>query len=199
MRIGVDIDEVLCPFTEPYMEFFNKRHGTRLTKEDFVHYNFDEITGVPLAECVRTCEAWSKAGHTSEMTPYPDALPALRKLKARGHELFVVSGRHAFSHAATREWLERHFPGIFTGVSFISFRSHDGDTTSKADRCRELGVRVLIEDDPHYIDECRAAGIPIILLAQPWNRAIKADAAVRLAKDWDDILREIESLEEKDI
>lgn len=196
MRIGVDIDEVLVAFAERLLPFFNERHGRSLTTADFTSYDFPKVTGLPLSECIETVRLWvgPKSETTMELVPYPDAKPALEKLKAHGHELSVVTGRHSFSHEATKRWIAREFPGIFEEIFFIAFRGHDGDTTSKADVCKRHGLGILIDDDPHYIDECRAKGIAIILPAQPWNASVRDDDGVYRSKGWDETVRIVEKI-----
>jgi uncharacterized protein len=198
MRIGVDIDEVLTPFTDQYLAFFNKYHKTTFTKEDFIHYDFPDIVGKPIEVCVATTKAWDDAHDGfAKLPPYPDALSALKQLKKDGHELFIVSARFSWYREVSKSWLEEHFPGIFSGVFFTSYRGFGGETKTKADLCKENRITLLIEDDPHYVAACRSLGISVILMEQPWNKNVKTTQHVRRIKTWREAVREVEKLGKK--
>ena len=197
MRIGVDIDEVLTPFTEQYLPFFNKRHKLRLKVSDFVSYEFHEIADVPLPECVETCRLFAEQGGILALKPYPEARRALEEIKAKGHELFIVSGRHKFSRKDTKTWLDEHFCGIFSELLFMTFRNFDGDSTTKADLCLRHDITILIDDDPHYAAQCRDAGVELIMPLQHWNKEFKAGRGVHKAKDWNQVADVVATIAKK--
>jgi uncharacterized protein len=194
MRIGVDIDEVLAPLLPGFLTRYNERHGTAFRAEQFDTYRLERVMGIPFEETVEEVRAFYRES-LAGILPFPEAFRALQELKEEGHELFAVTGRHGEGILVTEAWLERHFPALFSGIRFAGHRGLNAEASSKAAICKELGISVLVEDDPHYVEECRAERIHLLLFDRPWNKSQPTAEGVMRIHSWHEVLDAVEMLE----
>ncbi len=179
--IAVDMDDVLALHAEAFVEFSNKHYGTDLTKETYDerwanlwHVDNDEIERRALE--FHTPENIAAYGRIDE------AVPALKKL-CETYELVIVTARSKNAIEATYAWLDKHFPGIFSGVHFVPIWE-PGNTVTKAQICREIGAEYLIDDVVRHCDLAMQGGIQALLFGNyNWNRGEIEPGVVRV-QNW---------------
>lgn len=193
MRIAFDLDEVLLPLMETFLPWFNGRSGTAFTKEDIHTYDMWVSLRMEKDDCFAVFKRFFRE-KGMELAPGEGTLPLLRGLVDAGHELFIVTGRHDEARAQAAVLLERHFPGIFSGIFFVSYRGVNGESDNKAEVCRREGFDILIDDDVAYAKQCEALGIDFILFDQPWNREHPESATTRRAKGLEETAKIIEEM-----
>jgi 5'(3')-deoxyribonucleotidase len=115
--IAVDLDEVLGEFIPPLLLFHNETYGTGLTKGDFHSYRFSEVWGGTDQETQEKIMAFFSSSHFRDIPVIPKAREVLERLKDSFEFTVVTSRQHAIE-SQTRQWLNKHFPGIFSGVYF---------------------------------------------------------------------------------
>ncbi len=183
--IAVDLDDTLRPWTHPLREWVAEQLGLH-------HLPYQTAPQVMLAEvfgCTRSDGntfanrfAIEPAGR--DHPPFDDALPILTELK-KSYDLIVVTARLRSLEAITREYLELHFPGIFTDVILASYQI---DRTPKHVICKEIGARNIIDDRLTYVEEYAAAGMyPILFGDYPLNQAERLSGRVVRAASWRDV------------
>ena len=129
----------------------------------------------------------------------PGATETLTHWRARGYEVFVVTGRPPVTRESSLDWLSCHdIP--FTAFHFLDKYSQiygDGQgspdgTLSLAD-LPELDFCLAVEDFPgitaHLV---RELGVPVALFDRPWNREVAelddaGGAPIRRCCDWSEI------------
>jgi hypothetical protein len=79
------------------------------------------------------------------MPPLPDALPTLTRLHAH-FTYHIVTARQLEIEPQTREWVQRHYPGLFDSILFGNHFGLTGGARSKREMVEEIGARVLIDD-----------------------------------------------------
>lgn len=91
------------------------------------------------------------------------AMLGVRALKARGHDLLVVTHRPEAGVQDTLAWLDFHFgkedPYPWSGVSILS----------RAEPKTDVAWDILVDDSPENIDQANAAGRIGLQFAAAWN------------------------------
>ncbi len=200
MRIGVDIDGVLNYRQEFVIECGTKfcvetREG-RLTNLGEHHlskiYEWDRET---------RDEFWQKYG-IEQMYRWPAqtyAAEVIRKLKAEGHEIWIITGRNNHDplvpemprptwEETTKLWLEEN--GIlYDEIAFDLGRPAPND---KGTFCAENGVEVMIDDLPEYLLGMEGK-TRVMIFDQPYNRDLVIAGAERVYS-WYDIYGKIQEV-----
>ena len=87
-------------------------------------------------------------------------------------DFVIVTSRQHSIEQQTRAWVERHYPGIFCQIVFGNHWGVSGAKRSKADLCREVGARILIDDAVDYALQCSGSLEAVLLFGDyAWNRA----------------------------
>ena len=187
MIIGVDIDGVLAEFVQAFAEYYNSKHGTKVSKEHFFSYNFWEVLGGTRESAVREVMQFYETAYFRGIQPIRGSQEGVAALSQ--HQLVVITSRPHVVHDETKKWVERHFPQMFKGIYLTNEWSEAGKSQMKPDVCLELGVDVMIEDSLEYAVQCAGKGLMVLLLNQPWNRASELPERVAIAHSWRDISR----------
>jgi uncharacterized HAD superfamily protein len=195
MRIGIDIDEILTPFLEGFLPFYNERHGTDYSPEKMWSYHLEDVMKRPVTELVKEVRAFYESGQLEQLAPFPEAKVAIKELHNAGHELIVITSRHSGAIPRTKPWLDTHFQGLFKNVYFTQNASLNGEAKTKGSLCRELAIPILIDDDERYAEECSKNGITLLLLNKPWNKDKEMKDAIRV-QDWQEVLEKIKEKSE---
>ncbi len=190
MIVAIDIDEVLADFLSAYLRFCNARSRTSFTREQFRSYRFEDVLGGTREDMLALTHEFHDGGHLLSIPPLPAAQEGIARL-ARSHELIVVTSRPHAIERETREWIERHFPGVFSAVHLTNEFSSDGPRTTKALVCLAHGAKLIVDDNLDYAAQCAQAGVPALLLDAPWNRAAALPDGVTRVRSWDEIVAEV--------
>lgn len=193
--IAIDIDDVLSHSAEGFVAFSNERWGMQLSPDDY-HEEWEVVWGVSLEEALQRSIEFITSGAFGEFLPREAALPVLKRL-AKHYKLVVLTSRRSILKPETDQWIERHFPGIFSEVHYAGIWDRDlthetvsqAITHTKAELCRELGADYLIDDQPKHCVGAAEAGIKSILFGDyKWSRDLKVlPAHVVRAHHWDEV------------
>jgi hypothetical protein len=89
---------------------------------------------------------------------------------AHAIDFHIVTSRQHFLEDATRAWIDRHYPGLFSSILFGNHYASSGVKRSKPDMCKQLGALLLIDDSLRYATQCSEAGIRTALFGMhAWN------------------------------
>jgi uncharacterized HAD superfamily protein len=182
VRIGLDIDSTLHPYWEQFSACARRRFGIDLPYEQQVTWEIPELR----AEQFRVCIADT---HSDKMIlaakPFPGAVETVRAWHEAGHEVHVVSHRHAGAREATARWLEQ------IGLPF----DHLDVSEDKLVYARRAGLELLIDDSPVNLTAAIDAGIRVATLSHPWNRDLcEEEADLVCAEDWPGLARALAPL-----
>lgn len=171
MRIAIDIDSTLHHYWDVLSEAARRRFGIELPYEEQFTWGITRLKPEQLEVCIAEThgERQILAGR-----PYPGAVEAVNRWKAAGHDVLITSARTPAAHDATLRWLRE------IGLE------HDGlhCCMDKVDRCRALGVGLLIDDSPENIRAAIEAGLRAATILHPWNEDVVAEEGVPAARDW---------------
>lgn len=196
--IAIDIDEVLAPHNATLAEFHNKNFGTNHSVEDYSD-DWHRIWGVDSEEGERRAQAWLNSKEMENMQPLPDAEEVLRELKA-DYRLLVVTGRRFQLVDSTERWVNKHYPGLFEGVTFVGLWEFRGSVHDKAATCLELGVDYIVDDSTKQAIACANAGLKSILFGDySWNRDAVLPARVTRVNDWSGVRAYFNNLRDRNV
>ncbi len=145
MRIGIDMDGVLCDLTASVVEKLNRYHGESLTVEDITQYDFHHNCKTATREDV--FQYFCEPGFFRHLLPLPGAVENVNKLIDDGHEIIIISACRTGMECKL-QWLKNHIPRISEKDCIFTWRKDLVD------------VDILIEDH----------GENLIKWTQHWNQ-----------------------------
>lgn len=185
--IAIDIDDVLASHVEAFIPFCNMRYGTHLEIDDY-RDNWSEMLDLPDEELSNLVQEFQIPESLARFTVKKEAKAALEKLAAH-FTLYVVTARRKPTIQTSLEWIDTHFPDVFTGVHFVPIWEPDNKVT-KGDICRQIGADYLIDDLARHCNIAAEAGIKAILFGDyGWNRSELISPGVVRLQNWEKVLR----------
>ena len=145
-RIGIDLDEVVFNFVDPFIRFANKKHGTTFSRTDLATYHFEECGIIPLGTNNKLVTEFTDLGLLRTLPLVEHAYKALQILD-NIYEIIYLTSRHDSTAKDTALSLTDY--GIWHPVHFSTAEC------TKADLMKNLNIECLIDDSPRYIDEAR--------------------------------------------
>lgn len=190
MRIGIDLDEIVADTMTAIINFHNETYKTSLKRDSFHSYYFWEIWGENKDKATEKMYEFYKTEHFSGISPVAGSLSAINKLKERGHDLFIVTGRQNEIIRQTEEWIEKYFPKVFSDIRFTNSYGLTGEQFLKSAICNQLNVKTMIEDDINNANDLAKSDIKVFLLDQPWNQG-DAGKNIERVFSWTEIINKI--------
>lgn len=187
--LAVDIDEVLFPFVEEFIQHHNSTYNTEHAVEEFLTYEFQHVIQQDFEETVRRIfEVTSR--ECLHVEPIDDSIEAIRSLGER-YDLEVITARSPDHEEPIRVWLEKHYGDSFGGINFIGHPGYMERYKPKAEVCEELGAIALIDDSVSHIELCQAKEIKGILFGDyPWNQlnGNNGHSEIVRCRNWQEVL-----------
>lgn len=185
MRLGIDLDGVVANFNKGWIDFYNRQFGTSLDVSQV-----DAWDVIPqLTHFQHMGEFWEWAENLNgsslfrHLDTFPDAVPALEKLAADGHEIIIVTTKPEFAIDDTHAWIEEK--NIPTSEVHI---------VSRKDR---VEADVFLDDAPHQLYQLRRhrPDAVVVRFARPWNHEIPG---VETVESWAEFLELVDHLTEQE-
>ena len=159
MIIGIDVDSVLADLMVPLNAFHNKMSGTCITMDDYLEYSLVETWGCAHQEVVDQVYAFYESPEMDNIPLIPGAIDGITYLRQK-NELIVITSRPSTTKLSTCRWLNTHFPHSFKDIILSNqFSRNNGESKTKGEIGRELGVEVMIDDHIDYVEDCIQHGI----------------------------------------
>ena len=163
--IGVDIDDTVVEFMLSLCAFRARAYGDTLQRHHFTTFRLYDVWGCSVDEALRRIEEFYGAPEHALIPAVAGAVEGLSVL-AKTYEIHGITARPAHTEALTAALVERHAPGLLSGLHLL------GHQRSKGDFCQELGVGLLIDDALHNARSVGDKGIAVLLLDRPWNQGV---------------------------
>lgn len=160
MKVGFDLDGVLYPFDQALAEYFLDR-GTRpeaLPTPQSWHFYKD--WGLKADGFDYTCHEATRYGDLFNcLPPYPGAADAVRKVKAAGHSIHIITARNygnpGQAQSQTVKWLNRY------GIPYDTLTFSSDKTIVTTD--------VYLDDKISNVESFKDTKTTGILLRRSWN------------------------------
>jgi hypothetical protein len=191
MKIGIDLDDVLCDFATAFVVYHNDIYSTTLTKEDMWSYKFWDVLNISQEEAVKRVYDFQRTSRMMNIQPIPGAKRAVDSLR-KNHGLSIITARDVEFDDITQHWLSRHFPDIFSDIHFANHYASTGDSRSKGDICKEIGVNMMIDDSFDNAISCHGVcDNGVLLFDAPWNANKQVPDGMHRVSSWYDILEKL--------
>lgn len=188
MKIGIDLDEVLGPFTEPFMNFHNKKYGTRILLNQVNNYDFHSLLGITEEESIGRVYRFYESDEFYSIKPLDGAVEAIETLHEIGHHLELITARPKIMEVKTRNWINKYFPDKFSNIHITNSYALEGTSVKKSEVCKKQNIPLIIDDSPHHAIDCASAGVDAILLNYPWNLNVAMPENVTRVNSWKEII-----------
>eukprot|EP00898_Chlorokybus_atmophyticus_P001308 jgi/Chlat1/2178/Chrsp17S02854 len=146
-------------------EWHNEMYRTNLKLADFHSYQYWEVWGGTRQEAIAKVREWYNSGHFANLGVVEGSVSTLQALSQQ-YDFVVVTSRQAVIEERSRQWIEKHFPGVFKAVYFGNHYAAAGEPAhhyTKAEMCKEARAVALVDDNQDYCMECAEAGIQAFL------------------------------------
>lgn len=172
MRLGIDLDGVVCDFNAGWMrlhadEFGSDLHPAMVTSWDNLH----TLGGF---EDMGAFWRWARGRGDRpsifrNLELFPDVLETMRELVTHGHDVVIITAKPDWAVPDTLRWLADH--EIPTREIHVTYRKH------------EVDCEVYLDDSPIVVPDLVAhrPGATVCRMIRPWNVAV--DGAVDVS-DW---------------
>lgn len=169
LKLGLDIDSVVCELIPTVLERINRKNGTKYTKEYITDW-YKEDDNFELYE-----EVMSLLEDRKALLNLPSVLganPAIRFIKEE-FELHFITARPSKFKQDTKTWILNNLP-----LRRSEFILHHVEKDKNG-----IGVDILVDDNFGNVYKFASSGKPTILYTQPWNtpKAL-ADAKAKYPK-----------------
>lgn len=194
--IAVDIDEVLANFVDYFIEYHNLEYKTSISRDKFITFELNEVFEVTLEEMNLKFAKFKDQGHNLKLEPIRGSKEAIDNLIKKGYEPHIVTSRPEMIKKDTEEWIDRHFPNKFHKLhySYNKYLEPSFKNKTKAEICKMIGARILIEDNLDLAVDAAQNGIIILLMDAPWNQTESLPDNIIRVKSWEEILEKIDKL-----
>lgn len=187
MKIAIDLDDVLSQTMPALVKFHNEIYKTKLKEKDIKIYDLSEIFNEKTDEGIRRkVHEFHTTHYGQKIKPIKGAKKVLEKLK-KNNELYIITARSEDIKKETEEWVEKHFPNIFSKIYFSKYLVLDGKEATKKSMCNDIGIDMFIEDNIKYAMECVEPNRKIYLFDYPWNQTNKLPNEIKRIFSWAEI------------
>lgn len=193
MRIYCDMDDILCETAATLCRLAASTFGVRVRYEDVRNFDLQQTFGLTDGQMRNFMCA---AHEPSCLLSYPEtsgAVAGLKAFAAEGHDVEIVTGRPATSHAATEAWLRAAGLGAFP-VTYVNkygrLFSQDGDAPEMVSRDDLLKRHydIAIDDSPLILSALAAwTETRVLVYDRPWNRDFALAPNMVRVKSWAEI------------
>ena len=135
--LAIDFDSVLADTMIPWLEEYNKRNSTSVTKNDITQWDISKALQISMNEISRIFEYLWKYRWQDIPPTEPNLSITTREIHKRGYRISVLTKRYRSSVVYVAEWLDIH--DIYCDELIFIF-----DGTSKV----KYPFNILIDDAP---------------------------------------------------
>ena len=194
MKIGIDIDNVLSELSDSLHLWHGSQYNYSKPLHERTKFGLTFSWNCSDEEATKRLLEFYESDEFKETAPVKGAIEAINKL-AKEHELHVITVRPIHTEKETLRWLEKHFSlENFEKIHINSQCMNNSVCKTKAEICKELGIKLMVEDALHFAENCAEKGIKVILLDWPWDQTDKLHPNITRVKDWKEILEKIDKM-----
>ena len=192
--LAIDIDDVIADSTEALRRVVNKRYDVDLAPQDYVLNDdgsywgyYERVWAAHGLHHVRYDVLHDEMARDQSHVPLlPGASFAIGELTKR-YDIMLITARDLAWEQVTLDWLTSHFGSVFTAVHFAGRTKHGVKVPSKGQLCKELGAKLLIDDNTEHCQSALDQGVDAILFGDyGWHNG-KTDG-LKVCKDWPAVL-----------
>lgn len=190
MTIGIDIDQVLADTLETYLKFHNQKHNSNFKIEDCYSLNWWDVFGISEEQFVKDYDEFCETGVAQNIKPVKGSQEAIKMLRSK-HDLIAITARPKSIAKNTKEWINKHYPEIFSEIYFTRDKTLGDESMPKYQVCHNIGANILVDDSLEYAEDCALNNIKVYLFDWPWNqKEILPESIVRV-RHWNELIKHL--------
>ena len=116
MKLGVDLDDVLCDFIHPFLGWYNRYYNANVSSADINAFDMSEALGVEQNVVPLLIDKFYQSWDFAILPPYNDAKIVVPQLKF--DEKYLITARPHTTQFETIHWMGQHFPNTFDALLF---------------------------------------------------------------------------------
>ena len=188
MNIAIDIDDTLTNSFDYFQPFVAEFFGADLSELKEKNISYGNLPNEWKPRELEFCRAYYDKAVAQ--TPFkPDAAEGVRKLRERGHKIFIITARtNSFYTDAYKTTVEELKNGNIVYDKLVC-------SMDKAAACVENRIDVLFDDMLYNVDAAIDAGVNAVLFTSKAN--VNADKKYKRVNDWSEVLRFIDEIEKQ--
>ena len=188
--ISTDIDEILAGLIGPFLVWHKEHYNTTYERKDVYNYDLEHLINCDREELQRRLRQFYESAHFHTIQPIDGSKEGIQELYQLSKIIAITARPEDIKHK-TSTFIDDHYQGHISKVKFTGeFPQHNG---MKGKICKELGIKVHIEDNLKFAYDCAQHGINVILLDCPWNQGETPKGTIRVYS-WKDIPPIVEKL-----
>lgn len=185
MNIAIDIDDTLTNSFEYFQPYVAEYFGTDPSEARKAGISYSNLPKEWAADEIGFCRRYFDS--IAEYTPFkPDAADGVRRLRAAGHRIIIITGRTKLLYTDPYETTRREL--INGNIEYDRLIC----TFDKEAACRKENIALLIDDMPRNCEAAQRAGAAAVLFDSAANR--KAVSRFPRVYDWDGAVCEVERI-----
>lgn len=171
--LAVDCDDTLISYSVEYLAFLSERIGRKLDVKNVKTTEWHVHAGLPQDEFWTHVHDFMMTETFANLPDITNARDRIYSLRDR-YDIQIVTARPDFASKITRDNLEMRFPGLVSKIHHANI-SKEGTPIrrEKLEICREIGAKILVEDNPNEAQTFVANGysdhVAILMLGRPWS------------------------------
>lgn len=179
LKIGIDIDGVICDIMSSILPLIKTRYGTSLKKKDIYRHEIHEVLGV--SERAFATDVFKDTVIKINHPAIKDAASYINRLY-RKHTIVLVTSRPEIFNPITKKWLAKHKIKFH---ALINIHKHKYTVLD--------GFDFFIDDHlKEVIYASSVKNLNVLLFDQPWNRSFNSAGTFTRIKSWKKIYSLIE-------
>lgn len=178
MKMGIDVDDVICDFVTPFLRYYNKKHNKQVKKEDINSYDLTKVLDLDKSKVVNLINDFYLSKDFSKILPRYDAYTCIPNLVF--DEKILITARPDWIRDKTKFWVDKYFKNTFNDI-YMGIKDKSG-------LCKALDIDIMVDDKGSAVVDCGNNGITAILLNQPWNQNTKLNNNITRANNWKEIM-----------
>jgi uncharacterized HAD superfamily protein len=192
--IAVDADEILAAFIEHFLIYHNEKYQTDVSKDKVFTFKLETLFNIDETLVLSRMNEYYDNREVLKIEPVEGSIEGINQLLKKGYELQIVTARPPFYKELTVEWVEKHFPDKFQQIHFaFNPYNRNSEKMTKAQICKQIGAKVLLDDNLVNALDCASNGITVYLMDAPWNQTDDLPENIIRVKSWKEIVEKLSS------
>ncbi len=194
MKIYVDMDDVLCETAATLCELAEREFDKSVAYEEVRGFDLQATFGLTDGEMARFRVLSHERDTVLRYPPTPGAVDALIALRRAGHRVDIVTGRPAYTHRDTGDWLRAvgldGFDVTYVDKYARVFESGPDDPpTVPLGEIRGRGYDVAVDDSPVVLAKLAEwSATRVLVFSRPWNRSFALASNMARVASWGEAL-----------
>ncbi|KAE9036273.1 hypothetical protein PR003_g9483 [Phytophthora rubi] len=182
VTLAVDVDLTLTDLLHCAAAWHEAEHGAQINVDEVASAGWTSVWGD--GDESKTHKFY-ESKHFEELEAVPGAFEALKPLR-KHFSLLAITDRPRFVEKQTREWLDRHFAGVFDKLVFADEDSPEHLVARKKELYDEFKVKVVVGSDVAVLAEAaQDVGHVVVVGSVPWTKeGTEAHRGVVQVAEW---------------